>query len=515
MAAQEVSPVPQLDQVVLKNFQKIQHFVVLMLENRSFDHLLGYLKIHDPRIAGITGHEYSNDPDPHSPTPSPITIGRATSYALPFDPGHEFLDIQMQLYGPEKNLPTSPNTPTSPAPLSGFVASARHTAETPEDAARVMECFQSDQVPVLTALAQEFALCNYRHASLPGPTWPNRFFAHAATSGGLKDSPTNEQMALGFSFTNGTIYDSLANAKKDWRIYHDGLPQTAWIDSLRPQYIDPFTHHFREMRHFEVDVQANSLPEYTFIEPNYDTGHNYTNGNSMHPLNDIRKGEQLIKQVYETLRKSAYWEKVMLIVSFDEHGGFYDHVPPCATMPTGDDHHYADPNHPFGFDLLGIRVPAIVISVYTQKGTIVGDATVPNQDVFDHTSILATVEKRFGLSPLTERDKVARTFDIVLNQAKLRLSPVDVPLTLPNPAPITLHEQAMNLLREAPAAVAVNAPLSKNQRSMLALALACDLDVSPSSQHQAIRHRHQTIIRQDDAAAYIQEVERKIHSKRP
>jgi phospholipase C len=294
-----------------------------------------------------------------------------------------------------------------------------------------MECFAVGQVPYITALAQEFALFNFWHSSLPGPTWPNRFFVHAATSGGLSDSPGTEAIVLGYSFKGQTIYHSLANANKTWRIYHDGMPQTAGIDSLRLSYIDPFTENFREFKYFVDDVQNGNLPDYTFIEPNYDVGGNYANGTSMHPLNDVSKGDALIKNVYETLRNSPYWESTMLIITFDEHGGFFDHVPPPPAVPTGDDATYANPKNNFNFDLYGIRVPAIVISAYTQKGTIIG--TNPNDPatLFDHASILATVEAKFGLAPLTNRDKAANTLAVAVNLDTPR---TDAPTSLTPPA---------------------------------------------------------------------------------
>ncbi len=119
----------------------------------------------------------------------------------------------------------------------------------------------------------------------------------------------------------------------------------------------------------------------------------------MHPLNDIRKGEALVKGVYEALRNSQYWADTMFIITFDEHGGFYDHQSPPATVATGDDSNYANPAYSFRFDRLGVRVPAIVVSAYTDKGTIIGDDPNEPSTVFDHTSVLATVEKRFGLEP--------------------------------------------------------------------------------------------------------------------
>jgi phospholipase C len=407
------------------NLQKINRFVVLMLENRSFDHLIGYLKTLNPAIDGLTGSEYSNFPDPRNPGQPPVTVSPTAAPTMPFDPPHEFCDVQKQLYGVDPTGKLCSNTRVTPALMNGFVYCGNQAAsanKVPTQGFRVMECFAPGNVPYIMTLAQEFALFNYWYSSLPGPTWPNRFFVHAATSGGLSDSPGTGAMVSGFSFKNGTIYQALAAAGKDWRIYHDGLPQTAGIDSLRTAYIDIFTNNFREMKYFVQDVNGGILPEYTFIEPCYggflDT--NFPIGNSMHPQDDVSGGDALVKLVYETIRNSAYWQDTMLIITFDEHGGFFDHVPPPAAPPTGDDTAYANPADNFKFDLYGIRVPAIVISPLTNKGTVIGTDPSDKSTIFDHASILATVQKRFGLQALTTRDSVANTLDVALNLASPR-----------------------------------------------------------------------------------------------
>ena len=370
-----------------------------------------------------------------------------------------------------------------------------------------MECFAPGSVPCIMTLAQEFALFNFWYSSLPGPTWPNRFFVHASTSGGLSDSPGNGPILSGFSFKNGTIYAALANAGKEWRIYHDGLPQTAGIESLRLSYVDPFTKNFREMQHFADDVQAGHLPEYTFIEPYYGgfLATSYAKGNSMHPQDDVRDVDKLIQLVYEALRNSDYWQDTMLIITFDEHGGLYDHVPPPKAVPTGDDHTYANPNDQFGFDLYGVRVPTIVISAYTQKGTVIGkDRNDPNT-MFDHTSILATVQARFGLPPLTARDRTANTLDVALNLDTPRS---DAPPKVSPAAPPGVWWVRRYMADNQ------NLPLTENQRAMLDLAMACDLKASDSTLHPMMMARRQTITSQQAAADYIREVETKIHSRR-
>ena len=504
-----------IDPNILARFQGIRRFVVLMLENRSFDHLFGYLKATNSKVMGLTGGEF-NQKDPNSPADPAIKVGRASSFVMTFDPGHEYYDVQIQLYGPLKDmdpsLPPLANVPRQPAPMTGFIASATQAVDYNGDENLVMECFQPDQLPVLSTLATEFALFNFWYSSLPGPTWPNRFFIHAGTSGGLTDSPSTSQILTGFSFQNDTIYERLEKAGKDWCIYHDGLPQTAGISGLRDEYVNPFTEKFQDIDDFFDDVKSGDLVDYNFIEPRYDTGNNYLDGNSMHPLNDIRKGEDLVKRVYEALRNSRYWADTMLIITFDEHGGFYDHQSPPATVPTGDDSAYANSAYSFLFDRLGIRVPAIVVSAYTAKGAIIGNDPNDPSTVFDHASVLATVEKLFGLAALTKRDGAANTLEVAINLAVARLSPSEALTQLPKPAADAAVASAAdpNTMFAADA----KAPLSANQKTMAALALACEMKITPPNYHAALVSNHQKMVEQKDAADYIQKVADKIVSRR-
>ncbi|HZL41784.1 MAG TPA: alkaline phosphatase family protein [Verrucomicrobiae bacterium] len=503
-----------IDPATQAKFQGIKRFIVLMLENRSFDHLFGYLKATNPKVWGLTGNEF-NQKDPNSPSDPAVKVQRASSFVMTFDPAHEYYDVQMQLYGPlagtDPGLPPIANPRSDPAPMTGFITSATQAVDFSGDENLVMGCFQPDQLPVISTLAAEFGLFNFWYSSLPGPTWPNRFFIHAATSGGLTDSPSNGQVLAGFTFQNGTIYERLNSAGKDWCIYHDGLPQTAGLSNLRDEFVNPFTEKFQDMDDFFEDVKKGELSEYNFIEPRYDTGNNYLDGNSMHPLNDIRKGEALVKQVYESLRNSSYWAETMLIITFDEHGGFYDHQPPPVAVPTGDDSQYANINYIFPFDQLGVRVPALVISAYTAKGTVIGTDPNDPSTVFDHTSVLATVETLFGMKPLTKRDAQANTLEVAMNQAAPRLSPQEALTTLPAPAADAAAAPAnpADIFAAAP-----QAPLSTNQSTMAALALACDLKMTRPEYHAALISNHQKLVEQKDAADYIQSVESKVAARR-
>jgi len=471
-----------------------------MFENRSFDHLLGYAALDNASIDGLATSR-SNQQDPSNPNSLVVATSRAAAYAMPFDPNHEFADVAEQLY--------APGTAADPVTMGGFLASAMQVAGSFADGARVMEGFQDDQIPVLSALARAFAVCNTWFSSLPGPTWPNRFFVHAATSGGLTDSPGTAEILRGFQFPNGTIYERLQGAGRDWRIYHDGLPQAAGVDWLRPHYINPFASRFRAMGDFAADVAGGDLPAYTFIEPRYDTGNSYQNGNSMHPMNDIRQGEALLKAVYEALRNSTLWPATMLIVTFDEHGGFYDHVPPPAAVATGDDGRYGTAGRAFDFTRLGVRVPALVASAYTRPGSVIAPLGAASPVVFDHTSILRTVEQRFGLTPLTRRDAAANSLEVALDLDQPRL---DAPSRLPDP--LTDTGARARLTPTASPNVPPEAPLSANQKSLVDLALKCNLDMAAPAFRDGLVTEHAAVKTQGEAARYLAQHERVIAAHR-
>jgi phospholipase C len=349
------------------------------------------------------------------------------------------------------------------------------------------------------------------YSSLPGPTWPNRFFIHAATSAGLTDSPSTGQILEGFHF-EATIYDRLDDADRTWCIYHGGLPQTAGINNLRDEFLNPFTDHFGDMDDFIEDVKKGHLSDYNFIEPRYDTGNNYVDGDSMHPLNDLRKGEALVKGVYEALRNSRYWADTVLVITFDEHGGFFDHQAPPVAVPPGDAGPYRNPNYSFRFDRLGVRVPAILVSAFTSKGLVIGGNPGELSTTFDHTSVLATVEKLFGLLPLTQRDAAAITLEVALDLPNPRQAPNEAPTQLPEPAADSAVSGPVDLSTRF--AADPRAPLSVNQKTMAALALACDLKITPPEAHAALVSNHQKLVEQKDAAKYIEEVAGKISARR-
>jgi phospholipase C len=414
---------------------KVQHFIVLMLENRSFDHMLGYLEAADSRIDGLNGDE-TNPVDPRLPDGTRVQVSPDARYTGDFDrtvngkvvdvgPGHEFTDAIEQLYAPNAG------PVTGAVPNQGFVANyGRQANSSAAMAPRIMKCFAPEALPVLTTLAREFALCDAWFSSVPGPTWPNRLFVHAATSDGLV---VHKKKLYGMR----TLYDLLKAKDLSARIYAGDIAQSLLLKRLL------FSGIFRMMDAFYADARSGKLPTYSFIEPDYFGG----NATDQHPPHDIAAGENLIANVYEALRASRYWNTSALIVLYDEHGGLYDHVTPGeAVNPDGKNS--GDPA--FDFQRLGLRVPAVVASPYIPRGTV-------DHTTYDHTSIIRTVRTRFGLADaLTRRDSVGPTLDGLFTLATPR---DDAPLKLPRP-------KRSAALRKP----ARPAPLSDLQRQLLDLA---------------------------------------------
>ena len=347
--------------------RKVQHVIVLMLENRSFDHMMGFLRSAEYQIDGLMGTEF-NYVKPTDTSSTKVLVSDDAPYVPDLDPGpgHEVSDVRVQLFSG-----TVDGTPTN----QGFVYNSGEQQGVSEaQAPRVMRCFSPSRLPVLTTLAQQFAVCDHWHASLPGPTWPNRLFAHCATSGGFVDNNPH-------NYTMPSIFEYLSDVQLDsWRIYFHDAPQTAMLTNLRNAR---YLRFFEQFESFLRDCDEGHLPAYSFIEPRYFSVGGVA-ANDQHPDHGVLPGEKLIADVYNALRSSAQWEQSLLVILWDEHGGFYDHVyPPATVNPDGK----IAPL--FDFKLLGVRVPAIVISPWIKPGTV-------DHTLYDHSSIPATLKAIFS-----------------------------------------------------------------------------------------------------------------------
>lgn len=391
----------------------IQHIVVLMLENRSFDHMLGFLYADQGNksdsgqpFEGLTGKE-SNPASGGKGVPVfKIKKTDKNAYFMPgADPGEGYAATNSELFG---NI----NAPTPPvATNKGFVKDFAYTLKweakekweiLPGTVPRnIMGIFTPEMLPVLSTLARRYAVCDHWYSSVPTETMPNRAFANAGTSQGHLDDKTK-------SFTVPSIFGLLEKNKISWAIYgYDTEPLTR---HNFPDTTNADDSHFGVFKDFQAAAAAGTLPSYTFLEPNWASA-----GNSQHPNYDVALGEQLIHDVYYALYNSKAWNQTLLIITYDEHGGCYDHVaPPSGAVPPDD-----TPGE-FGFDFkrFGIRVPAVLVSPLIAPGTVfrVPEGTMP----LDHTSILKTVEKRWGLTALTARDAAAPDVGDVLTLSKAR-----------------------------------------------------------------------------------------------
>jgi phospholipase C len=374
----------------------IKHVVVLMLENRSFDSMLGMLYPSSDHFDGLTGTEqntwHKTDGSPSeqvSVWKSPVVNADAARIPTP-DPGELFTDVHMQIHGL-----TPDGTPHVGPAMNGFVDNyTRQAPGNPDyDAAAPMHYYTYDEIPVLSQLARAFGVSDRWHASVPSQTWPNRFFAHTGTANGyVNNSPTH------FPYMMETVFNRLEeDAKVSWKVYYHDIPQAITLTRLWGSVLTNFASFEDD---FVRDAASGNLPAYSFIEPRYfadPVSHGMPN--DQHPPHDVSFGEALIASAYNALRAGPGWKNTLLLITYDEHGGCYDHVaPPAATPPGG--------QTPDGFDFgyFGVRVPAVIVSPWVRPGSVIRPA---GPTPFDHTSIIATLRKLFPFAPLTARDAAA------------------------------------------------------------------------------------------------------------
>jgi len=270
-----------------------------------------------------------------------------------------------------------------------------------------------------------------------------------------------------------TIYDSITEAGHSFCIYFNDFPSALFCARLRePQY----WACFGDMAAFYDDVAAGTLPDYSFLEPRWFTFYDW-GASDQHPPHDVAMGEYLIADIYEALRAGPKWSSTLFIITYDEHGGFYDHVsPPQRNVPAPDDQRPPPGQPPFSFDRLGIRVPCIVVSPWIDKNTVIHE---PQESHYSHTSILSTVKKLFDLPEfLTKRDAWSPSFESIVDTRSTMRQ--DTPVKLPRPGTLTDQEKwaKYGKRRVTPEDIeqgirsgnASMAPLSDLQKDVLAVA---------------------------------------------
>jgi len=448
----------------------IRHVVVLMLENRSFDCMLGRLYPGRADFDGLRGDEINLLHAPGQQA-QPIQVWSdptltATSLTIPDpDPGELFVDINTQLRG----LTDSGQPRSDPPNMSGFVDNyMRQKATNPlPDRYAIMHYFTPEQVPVISQLARAFGVSDRWHASAPCQTWPNRFFVHTGTAGGyVNNSPTH------FPYKMKTVFECLAEQGQSWKVYFHDVPQSATLAGLWPSA----PTHFREFEtEFSRDAAAGTLPAYSFIEPRYfaDPVLNRL-PNDEHPPHNVAYGEALIATVYNAVRGGPGWGQTLLVVTYDEHGGCYDHVvPPAATPP---DELRSDG---FDFGTYGVRVPAIIVSPHVRPGSVIRPA---GDRRFDHTSIIATLRALFGIGPLTKRDAAAPSLLDALDDRVSNDGPPSITAPAVPPAPSQVARAAgkpLNDLQRSLSTAAVQLPTFGADIATHIQRLTAAVDVAP------------------------------------
>jgi phospholipase C len=431
----------------------IDHVVLLMLENRSLDNVLGWLYADDApaRVIGadttsvfhgLQGGNHSNE---YGGRVIPVTSGTrgGTGYAwvdaqplrVPgFDPGEEYEHVTQQLFG-SPDHPTTTNPPTgTPAGMAGFAYDYDHSYETWDELDQVMECYTPAQLPILNGLARAYGVSDAWHSSVPTQTNPNRAFSLCGTSLGR----VNNTWDAVEQFDTHTIWNALPEGTS-WGIYYHDIWQAG---QCYTQYTFPRCNDARAdgevepIATFYEKARAGALPRFTYLEPKWGYGLGKpdgsgfycgdllgkvygSQGNDYHPPTWVGPGEAFVNQVYSALiADPVAWQRTLLIITFDEHGGTYDHVDPGwgAVPPDAD----RGPDG-FGFDRYGVRVPTLLVSPWVPAGTVFRspDPKTP----FDHTSLISTILSWCGVEPATAglgaRAATAPTFgDALVGEAR-------------------------------------------------------------------------------------------------
>jgi phospholipase C len=369
----------------------IETIVVLMQENRSFDHYYGRFAKYAGRTDIEVPPEGASNPDRSGPVSSGKHLWQHAGHYCFLDTAHGWSSVDKQIAGGKMDGFYETNHDikgeTMPDPTMAL-----------RDGERAMWWYDEREIPFYYALAKEFGLGDHYFCSLPGPTWPNRMFLYAATSFGLTENFIPKIDAYPFPQNDAVVLDELEKRHVDWKLYTSGGPSgvaTVIGAAVANRWGRKVTFSLSE---FYADAAAGALPPVVFLDPNSIKSAD-PDGDDEHPPGDLQVGQKFVSDVVHALFKSPQWSKLALFITYDEHGGLYDHVPPpkaCVPddKPTVDEHYEPVEG---AFDRYGPRVPLLVVSPYAKKGFV-------SHGVYDHTSILRFIQAKHRLPALTTRD---------------------------------------------------------------------------------------------------------------
>ena len=399
----------------------IKNVVVLVQENLSFDNFAGGLT-YNSSIDNLVHRDYCNPVDVNDPKSSVVCAQPIAKNVAPDDPDHSIAGGNMQVYSTDR-----PEMEHDTPDMRGFVAEQMRSYPSADKsrAAEVINYYTPDHIPVFNAMAENFVLFDRWFASVPGPTNPNRAYLTSGTSHG---HGKNDDDFLQSKLPQVSIFEQLSRANVSWINYSnttDFLPDALFYEWTAKS--GKGDTNVKGLDQFYKDAKSGSLPQFTWINPEC------CSYMSFHPPSPINMGEGFIKSVYEAVRNSPQWNETLFVLTFDEHGGFADHVSPPEGVPAGDDLTYTETaadGKPFSFDFrrLGIRVPTVLISPWVGKGLVQNRPTHESGD-FTHTSILKFLSELWNLDTLTPRVDWSPSFKHLITN-KYR----DSPSKLPEPA---------------------------------------------------------------------------------
>ena len=357
----------------------VEHIVVLMLENRSFDHMLGYLALDETYPFDVDGLSPGLQNTYHGTTYPAFRL--PSTSMRPFEtPEHDGPNVDVQLANGGQGFAEDYITTRANPEQRSWAAQPDHCV--------AMGYHDGQQLPVFDQLARHYVVCDRWFSSVRGATMPNRLYSVVGTSGGQRAN----KKVFGQDFplySYPSFVRHLEDAQVSWRWYRPDLLVPPTLKLFDPLFALEHEDSFALFEHFETDVASPQFPSVTWIDPGFFDKFGLHEDDD-HPPMDVRRGQRLVERVTNALMGSPHWDTALLVVTYDEHGGFFDHVSPPAAP---DDHPQTR--------WYGVRVPTLVVSPFVAPGV--------SSTVFDHTSLIRTILDRFcpGLSPAVMGKRVA------------------------------------------------------------------------------------------------------------